>query len=204
MDNCVSIWLPVLTERYNIIKKLENDLKTIINIFNAVDGNDFLNEFKNFRHVLYGQKINAGMVGCVLSHLELLKRNQTITIFEDDCIFTAQLDTLNSFISSAPDFDILCLGVSEIVEADTSESNEYNRLFRFWGTHALIVKADAAKKIVDTFEKYASQHIFLPADWLYSIAIKEHNLKAYGPKKINQFFDYKRGIYSVVANRIRN
>lgn len=203
MENCYSIWLPSLIERYPIIKELEFNLKKNIFIFNAIDGKEYVEKFKNFKHVLYGQKINSGIIGCSLSHLELLKKNETITIFEDDCTFNGNLDELNSFIKNAPEFDILCLGVSEMVEKEEFSNPNYVKLYRFWGTHALIVKKEAAEKIVSTFEKYLKLNVFLPADWLYSYAIKEHNLKAYGPNELKKFFDYKRGIYSVIANRIR-
>jgi hypothetical protein len=65
------------------------------------------------------------------------------------------------------------------------------------------VKKKAALAIIKTFEKYSKSKKFLPADWLYSYAIKDNNLIAYAPKNNMEFFNYKRGLYSVVANRIR-
>jgi GR25 family glycosyltransferase involved in LPS biosynthesis len=205
MQHCSVIWLPSLVERLPIIKELEQSLKTTLEIFHAIDGVQHVEQFTGFKHILYGQQMNTGMIGCVLSHLELLKNTQSdVTVFEDDCIFHGNLEELNSFIQNAPPFDILCLGVSELVDSQKIEDTNYVRAYRFWGTHALIIKKEAAQKIVQTFEKYAAQKRFLPADWLYSYAIKEHNLKAYVPSKIDRFFDYKRGIYSIVANRVRN
>ena len=204
MENCHSIWLPSLTERLSIIEELQQSLKTNINIFNAFDGTNHVEQFKDYKHILYGQKINAGMIGCVLSHLELLKNTESdIIIFEDDCIFHGNLEELHTFISSAPPFDILCLGVSELVESQKSQYSEYVRAFRFWGTHALIIKKEAAKKIVETFERYSKEKKFLPADWLYSYAIKDNNLKAYVPTNIFKYVTFKRGLFSTVSNRIR-
>jgi GR25 family glycosyltransferase involved in LPS biosynthesis len=144
------------------------------------------------------------MIGCTLSHLELLRNlnSDYITIFEDDCTLHGDLAELNNFIRDAPDFDILCLGTSETVESKPVDS-KYVQIFRFWGTHALIVKKRAALKILETFDNYSNKKIFLPADWLYSIAIKDNSLIAYAPKNNREFFDYKRGIYSVVAERVR-
>jgi GR25 family glycosyltransferase involved in LPS biosynthesis len=206
MNNCVSIWLPSLTERLPIIKTLETNLQTNIVIFHAFDGKDYVELYKDFKHILYGQKINAGMIGCVLSHLEVLKntKSDTITIFEDDCVFHGNLEELHSFIQNAPPFDILCLGVSELVESTKTDDPNYLRAYRFWGTHALIIKEEAAKKIIETFKKYKSEKRFLPADWLYSYAIKEHNLKAYVPSNIYKYVTFKRGLYSTVSNRIRD
>lgn len=205
MENCVSIWLPSLVERLPLIKELEKNLNVPITIFHALDGKMYVEQFKNFKHVLYGQQINAGMIGCVLSHLEVLKNTKSdITVFEDDCVFYGNLEELHSFIQNAPPFDILCLGVSELVESQKTEDINYVRAYRFWGTHALIVKKDAAQKIVETFEKYRLEKCFLPADWLYSYAIKEHNLKAYVPPNIFKYVTFKRGLFSTVSNRIRD
>jgi len=204
MEYCTSIWLPSLSERYEIIKTLEKNIKKPIRIFNAIDGSLHTDKYVNYRHILKGQSINSGIIGCTLSHLEVLKNMNTdaIVIFEDDCTFHGDLVELNNFIKNAPEFDILCLGTSETVESKLVD-NKYVQIFRFWGTHALLIKAKAARAIIETFEKYSKSKKFLPADWLYSYAIKDNNLIAYAPKNNMEFFNYKRGIYSVVANRIR-
>jgi len=204
MEYCISIWLPSLVERYEIIKTLEKNIKQPIYIFNAIDGTQHKDKYLDCSHILKGQSINPGIIGCTLSHLEVLKnmKYDSIVIFEDDCTFHGDLVELNNFIKNAPEFDILCLGTSETVESKPINSN-YVQIFRFWGTHALLIKAKAAHAIIKTFEKYAKSKKFLPADWLYSYAIKDNNLIAYAPKNNMEFFNYKRGLYSVVANRIR-
>jgi GR25 family glycosyltransferase involved in LPS biosynthesis len=204
MENCNSIWLPSLTERYELIKTLEKSIRVPINIFSAIDGVKYRDRYLDYRHILSGQIINPGMIGCTLSHLELLRNldSDYITIFEDDSTFHGDLAELNNFIRDAPEFDILCLGTSETVESKPVDSR-YLQIFRFWGTHALIVKKRAALKILETFDNYSKNKIFLPADWLYSLAIKDNSLIAYAPKNNREFFDYKRGIYSVVAERVR-
>ena len=204
MENCNSIWLPSLTERYELIKTLEKSIRAPINIFNAIDGMNYRDQYLDYRHILSRQIINPGIIGCTLSHLELLKNMNSdyIIIFEDDCTFHGELAELHSFIKEAPEFDILCLGTSETVESKPV-GNRYLQIFRFWGTHALIVKKKAALKIIETFNTYCKYKIFLPADWLYSIAIKDNSLIAYAPINNREFFDYKRGLYSAVANSIR-
>ena len=112
MENCTSIWLPSLIERYEIIKTLEKNIKQPIYIFNAIDGTKHKDKYMDYSHILKGQSINPGIIGCSLSHLEILKNMNTdaIVIFEDDCTFHGDLVELNNFIKNAPDFDILWLG----------------------------------------------------------------------------------------------
>ena len=111
MEDPTVIWLPSLPERLPIIKKLEENLKTKVRIFHAIDGKQHEHRFAGFKHIQYSQQINAGMIGCLLSHLDVLKNSQSklITVFEDDCVFHGNLEELQSFIQKAPSFDILGL-----------------------------------------------------------------------------------------------
>jgi GR25 family glycosyltransferase involved in LPS biosynthesis len=103
MENCNSIWLPSLTERYELIKTLEKSIRVPINIFTAIDGVKYRDRYLDYRHILSRQIINPGMIGCTLSHLELLRNlnSDYITIFEDDCTFHGDLVELNNFIRDA-------------------------------------------------------------------------------------------------------
>ena len=189
-----------LHERLSIVEKLQKDLKQKITIFNAIDGSIY-SMFDNFTHILKNEKITSGMVGCLLSHLIILRTTSShITIFEDDCEFIGDKDELNDFINT--DFDILCLGTNENVDFE----EDYNKVkvTRFWGTHAIMIKRSAISAILQTSEKYYNQKIFLPADWLYSIAIKEYNLKCYAPKNPKQFFQQKIGLTSTINGKVRS
>ena len=188
-----------LPERLCIVEKLEEDLQQKITIFHAIDGKNY-SIFDNFIH-LRGEKITYGMIGCLLSHLIILRTTSSdITIFEDDCEFIGDKDELNDFINT--DFDILCLGTNENV--DFEEMDKKVKVTRFWGTHAIMIKRSAISAILQTIEKYYNQKIFLPADWLYSIAIKEHNLKCYAPKNVKQFFQQKIGLTSTINGKNRS
>jgi GR25 family glycosyltransferase involved in LPS biosynthesis len=193
--DCYAITLP---ERLELVTKLANDILMPINIFNAIKGN--LNNYKAFKHILSNEKITAGMIGCLESHIEILKNaNRNIIIFEDDCEFVS-----DSKEFTPDDFDILCLGTNENVEFQYIEGKDYLRVYRFWGTHALLIRFNAIEAILNTYEKYRNQKIFLPADWLYSYAIKEHNLKAYAPINPKQYFKQKSGLVSTINGKIRN
>jgi GR25 family glycosyltransferase involved in LPS biosynthesis len=186
-----------LEERLPIVKKLEEDIKQPITIFNALKGN--INSYNNFKHILPSQKITEGMIGCLESHLTILRNaTRNTLIFEDDCVYVSDSSEF------APiDFDILCLGTNENVEFTYIPNKNYLRVYRFWGTHALLIRHNAIKAILETYEKYKSKNIFLPADWLYSYAIKEHNLIAYAPKDPKQYFKQKSGLVSTINGKVR-
>ena len=142
------------------------------------------------------------MIGCLESHIHILQDSQdNIVIFEDDCEFVEDSMT---FFHDLHDFDILCLGTNENVEYEYIEGKEYLRVYRFWGTHALLIRQNAIKAVLETYEKYRNLKVFLPADWLYSYAIKEHNLKAYAPINPKRFFKQKNGLVSSVNGKIRD
>lgn len=199
-----SIWLPSLKEREPFIKKLETDIGEPIHICRAINGKDHVDLFRGFRHILSSKVITPGMIGCLLSHISLLRNiSENSVIFEDDCEFVGKKTDLDSYIHDLSYADILCLATSENVDYTLVPNKEYVSITRFWGTHALRITKKAALAIIATFEKYYAQRIFLPADWLYSYAIKEHGLIAFAPSNPREYFDYKRNIYSAVLERIR-
>jgi len=194
---CVAITLP---DRLEYVEQLTQDINMDITIFNALSGLSFLDNYLGFKHVLQSEMITAGMIGCLESHIHILKEsNKNVLIFEDDCEFVS-----NSKEFYPLDFDILCLGTNENVEFQYLENNKhYLQVFRFWGTHALLLRQNAVKAVLDTYEKYKNLKIFLPADWLYSYAIKEHNLRAYAPMNPKQYFKQKSGLISSVNGKVR-
>lgn len=196
---CIAITLP---ERIPLVEKLANDIQMNIEIFNAVSGLLYLDKYEAFTHILKGEKITNGMIGCLESHIQILQDSQdNIVIFEDDCEF---LENSMSFFHDLYDFDIICLGTNENVEYEFILGKQYLRVFRFWGTHALLIRQNAIKAVLETYEKYRNLKVFLPADWLYSYAIKEHNLKAYAPINPKRFFKQKNGLVSSVNGKIRD
>ena len=198
-----AIVLKRVEERVTAMKQLEVDLATPIYIFDAIEGNDFVHLFHGFTHIRRDQKFTAGMIGCLLSHIELLKSDfDRLCIFEDDCEFIGKKDALLDFIESAPAYDILCLGTSEHVDFKPYNSS-FVKVTRFWGAHAFIITKKAAIAVLDIYENYMKQKLFLPADWLYSYAIAEKSLIAYAPFKPKQFFQQKIGFVSTATGGIR-
>ena len=197
---CIAITLP---NRLKLVEKLAKDIKLPVEIFNAISGLLYIDKYEGFTHILKGEKITNGMIGCLESHIQVLEEiepDKNLLLFEDDCEF---IEDSSSFFHDLHDFDIMCLGTNENVEFELFEGKDYVRIFRFWGAHAILLRENGIQAVLKTYEKYYNQKIFLPADWLYSYAIKEHNLNAYAPINPKRFFKQKSGLVSNVNGRIR-
>ena len=195
----VAITLP---DRIELVKTLEKSLGYPITIFNAIKGGNYLDDFKDFKHPLPDETITPGMIGCLLSHMTILKETkEDILIFEDDCEYVSDY---SEFIRNVPKFDILCLGTNENVDYKLEGNSNYVRIKQFWGSHAIIIKYSAIEAILKTYEKYKSRKRFLPPDWVYNYAIKQFNLRVYAPKNPKQFFKQKNGLASTANGLVRN
>ena len=195
----VAITLP---DRIELVKTLEKSLGYPITIFNAIKGGNYLDDFKDFKHPLPDETITPGMIGCLLSHMTILKETkEDILIFEDDCEYVSDY---SEFIRNVPKFDILCLGTNENVDYKLEGNSNYVRIKQFWGSHAIIIKYSAIEAILKTYEKYKSRKRFLPPDWVYNYAIKQFNLRVYAPKNPKQFFKQKSGLVSTANGLVRN
>lgn len=208
MENidCYCIWLSNLKDRKIIIDNLEKSLQKVIFRFDAFDGQYHVNNFSGFKHIVANEHINNGMIGCLLSHIGIMEivHNSKYIIFEDDCECLASVKEINDFINSFSDYDMLCLSASEYVKYEPTENSNIVSVKRFHGSHALLLTKKAVKCLLETYEKYNKNKIFLPSDWLYSIAIQEHNLKCYGPRNSKQFFRQTIGLVSSINGKIRN
>jgi len=210
MDNIehfYCIWLPKLKDRKIHIDNLNLTLEIKINIFNAIDGANHVKTYENHKHILAGQSITPGMIGCLMSHLEILKNNtyDKFIIFEDDCEFVNVKENLNKYLLSIPNnYDIICLGTNENVDFVPTKDFSKVHIQRFWGTHALLLTKKACVAILETYESYNNDKLFLPADWLYSRAITEHNLIAYAPGRPQIYFKQVSGLVSSINGKIRS
>lgn len=206
-----SIFLERLIERKECIKQLEKDLESNIQIVKGVDGNDFENLYTIMKHIRPCDTLTKGMIGCTLSHIKVLQESKSeyTILFEDDCVF--EKNNKNEFelfmknieeLTSSQSFDILCLGANEIVDYLDTKFDSIKRVYRFWGTHALIVKNSIVQYMRDTVYEYMKDSIFIPVDWLYSMVLTKYNLVAYAPKNSKQFFYQKSGLRSSINNSI--
>jgi GR25 family glycosyltransferase involved in LPS biosynthesis len=125
-------------------------------------------------------------------------------ILEDDVEYKSSFFKYieNSF-KITPEWDILFLGVNEIVESTETSNPAIRRVTRFWGTHAVVLSRKAVTKICEEFKTSVKDGFALPADWLYSHTIKEHGLVAYCPTEPRTFVQQKEGLVSTCTGNVR-
>ncbi len=193
------------TEREALVKMLEETFQA--KRMEAVVGSTVSEKYQNVKHPLFGQPVLAGAIGCIESHLAVLKQNSIkekpyIGIFEDDCVIVGS--DFNSFLNKVPaDWDLICLGTTESVKPFISVNDQVNKIVRFWGTHAMIVKKEIVPKLFFTYERLMKEGIFPVADWFYAFAIQEHNLNVYAPKNCKEFVCQKEGLVSYITGKVR-
>ena len=195
-------------ERLQYIYKLSTDTKLNIIISKASDGSEWWDSGIKMKHPWENEKLTAGMMGCTKSHLNLLnKKGEGVIIFEDDAELLMQMDAVDRFVddvlrSYGNDWDIILLGANEYVNSKPI-THEINRVYRFWGTHAMIINPNAFDYIKKTFQDSLDNGIFLPADWMYNEAIRQHKLRVFAPSSAKLFFRQVPGLISSATGKVR-
>ena len=212
MSRCVVIHLDTATERLPIIEHLRKKLIHTLEIFSAKDGTEWEKSDKIAKmHPFEKKPVSRGVIGCTHSHIDIihksLKDKEAHTlIFEDDCDVTGTQDDIYGFIFRADNlpvkWDILLLGANEYVESTQFDSS-YTRVNRFWGTHSLILTEKAMRAVLKVFADAQKKGEFLPADWMYNEAIKQHSLVCYAPTRITSICRQKPGLVSAINGKVR-
>ena len=212
MSRCVVIHLDSASERMPIMEKLRKTMIHTVEVFSAKDGTEWEKSSKIAKmHPWEKKNVSRGVLGCAHSHIDIihgsLKARELHTlIFEDDCEMLGSQDNVYGFIHYTKDlpkeWDILLLGASEYVESEPVNET-YTKVKRFWGTHAVILKDTAMRAVLQTFADAQKEGVFLPADWMYSEAIKKHGLTCYGPTQIDRLCQQKPGLISAITGKPR-
>ncbi len=213
------------TNREEAILKLQKNLDISMQIIEAVNGREFLEQYPRFprRHpfeIIAQQRgiptdhghflSNPGEIGCLLSHLSILHHaNENkfpfIGIFEDDAEILVDTEILKDFLEkmdSLQQWDFLILGANEWVQSFPIH-NDAQQIQRFWGTHALLLSQKAIQAILVTHKLLQSEGFAYPADWLYAKSIQEHKLIVYGPNDPKSLFRQIPGFISSINGKVR-
>jgi GR25 family glycosyltransferase involved in LPS biosynthesis len=206
------IHLDKAIERLPFIEKLQGQLNTNLNVFKAADGYELI---KSGHPIICQQRGHpatrgAGDIGCSVSHINICKdaiskKYDYIVIFEDDCIFKTDLNTLNSsleeFIKSNIQWDIFLLG-SDILKSDNTGIRGISKIYDFNCTHACILKSTFINELIKTYDEYYTNNVTLSIDTTYSNILKSGYLSAYGFND-SRYFSQQSGLFSYVIERIR-
>ena len=149
-------------------------------------------------------------MGCAKSHLNLLnpENKNGVIIFEDDAELVLSMESVDRFVDEViqmqgADWDIILLGANEYVNSKPI-THEITRVYRFWGTHAMIINGKMFEIIKKTFYDTMNEGIFLPADWMYNEAIYRHKMRVFGPSSPKLFFRQVPGLVSAITGKVRS
>ena len=211
MNRCAVIHLDSATERLPLIEKLRKTLIHELEVYPAKDGAEWEASSKIVKKHPRGETVTRGMLGCAHSHIDILynsvkAKNQFTLIFEDDCDMHGTQDDIYGFLHRAShlseDWDMILLGANEYVES-TPVTGAYVRVNRFWGSHAVILKDSAVRAALKVFADSQRKGEFLPVDWVYSEAIKQHGLVCYAPSHSTMLCRQKQGLVSAITGKVR-
>jgi GR25 family glycosyltransferase involved in LPS biosynthesis len=201
------------TERDFLIHTFETKTGLELQRVAGMDGESLVTSGYPRKHPRDANETSYGNIGCTASHVSILNtfleepEFEYICIFEDDVELITDVSDIFEYIEyswSLPDWDLLFLGVNEIVEGGVLEEQPLlSKVKRFWGTHAVILTRKAAQAILDTYADSLQQGFALPADWLYSFAIQQYNLTAYCPTDPLACVKQKEGLVSTCTGNLR-
>ncbi len=204
------IHLPRETSREAYMTHFQNGIGRPVFVWKASDGNDVL-AYNWPRGHPHEPQTSIGALGCVDSHLRLLQKMikedwEMIGIFEDDAELLVDQSELREFYDKAcnerPEWDLLILGANEWVDWRTVPSG-LARPSRYWGTHSFLIRKKAAKIVLELFAELQKKGYTYPADWLYSAAINQKGLVAYGPGVCRSLIRQKPGLISAINGKVR-
>ncbi len=204
---CLVIHREQDTERAPSIFYLEQSLGRSIQRFEAISGDYLLEQGFPSKHPREPNPTSAGNIGCTASHIEILEAALRsgythCCIFEDDAEVVGAVKPYLAEVNQLPAADLIFLGVNEIVEGEVTVNPGIQLVQRFWGTHAVIVGRRAMLAIFEVYTQSLKDGYALPADWLYSFAIKEKGLVAYAPSipTVRQ----RPGLLSLTSGNVRS
>lgn len=103
-------------------------------------------------------QLTRGAVGCFISHYQLYKRVDNMSlILEDDFALSPNITNEISYILANPprDWDIILLGYSAMIQYD--DAFPYIKVKSFWGMQGYLINRKGADKIIAAVDKIDAQ-----------------------------------------------
>ena len=133
--------------------------------------------------------LTTGAVGCFLSHIGVMRQllNDTTCdvylVLEDDANIPLVLYNHVKqvcMLSANMTWDIMVLGKLHH-SVKENYNNTFDRLYTFWGTHAILINKQGARKVV---QEYEANRISKQIDSMMSLMIKQDKLIVYAPRNL--------------------
>jgi GR25 family glycosyltransferase involved in LPS biosynthesis len=152
-------------ERWDICKEVFSQYNINVERYEAVDGT---------KHDRVG-KMSHGEVGCLLSHLNILKKCKednvsNVLILEDDVEFCSNFDKLFSeYIKEVPEWDILYLGATHALcypymnRPPIKVTDHVYKVYNAHATHAYAINSSCYDLLIDFVSKMEG-----PLDVIYT------------------------------------
>jgi len=152
-------------ERWDICKEVFSQYNINVERYEAVDGT---------KHDRVG-KMSHGEVGCLLSHLNILKKCKednvsNVLILEDDVEFRPNFDKLFSeYIEEVPEWDILYLGATHALcypymnRPPIKVTDHVYKVYNAHATHAYAINSSCYDLLIDFVSKMEG-----PLDVIYT------------------------------------
>jgi GR25 family glycosyltransferase involved in LPS biosynthesis len=192
-------------EREDFMIHFQNVVGRSVFVWPASDENDVGHMPRKHPHEM---ETKIGELACLLSHVRLLEKmvadeTPVMGIFEDDAEAVISLLYIKEFVEEVdPNWDILFLGANQWVDF-SNKTPKLVSVIRFWGTHAFLIRLEAAKKVLATYKNLIEKGFAYPADWLYAKSIRDHGLVAYGPTNPKEYIRQKPGLVSAITGNVR-
>ena len=203
------IHLPRAVEREGYIKALEAVVGPLER-FDAYDGTDSIAAGHSTTCATEPGKIRtAGEIGCLVSHIEVVKRallsgKSHVVVFEDDCVATGDFRTyLQMAKRFMDDFglpqDLILLGACgcytwRFLTKEIKATDNFN------GTHAYIMARPMMEKLVGSYEYLRQRDAVIPIDGLLGLLLRSERRWALCPMDEKGLFVQNRDIPSYILN----
>ena len=219
MDNilsspCFVIHLPKNKERLSVKTHIEKAGFKNVNFFEGVDGKDrqsIKRALEFLKNPAIDKGISTGGLGCLLSHLTLLKRIVDAklpfaTIFEDDVFFHPEWEKLcqHYYYLTPEDYEVIFIGnqldsclVSTKVDQEITKEPVYC-------THAYVVTLNGARRMLECLLGWNYHDTAYTGLTLIDVMIKQLQFNTnYGLKKqIFQWYSWNGTKYPCLYNKL--
>ena len=213
MAHFYMIHLPSVVEREPYIQSIKSIIgPNELQIIPASDGHHWKHcSTFPMNHPHSGKPTEQGNIGLVETLFKIFEdekmNSKPFIVFEDDCRFYVPWLEVEEYIEKVDlatqgAWDIILLGANEYVESSYFTST-IRKVQRFWGTHAMVIKPTSLATLLEGFTENLENGIFLPADWMYNIAIKQKGLRCYGPFIPNLYCAQIPGLVSSITGNVR-